>query len=135
MSAPSITLSELMASQPSGANSWHHQAVEMAARLCLCCGQPGHHQQMIDRAAQQSGQVPPIYMENGQVKDGNHRALAAMRCLLPEIPLESAEASGERWLRDHGYNGWLGRRRGDITKSEMSWVFTDALMKLWGDLR
>ncbi len=130
-----VTLSELLRSAPTGANSWQHQAAHMAARLCLCCGQPGHYQRMLDEHVRSTGEVPPIYMESGRVSDGNHRALAAIRCLVPVIPLESAEQSGERWLRDHGPVGWLGRHTGDITRSEMSWVFTDALMKLWGDLR
>jgi len=128
-----IDMSDLLTNyRPGSAATWDEADAEIRARLCLCCGQIGHYQQQVETWIAEHGLTEGVVLADGHLHDGHHRVLAARRLGLERVPLESREDAGRRWLRDHGPVGWLGRKTGDITVSEMSWVAVDALMTLWG---
>lgn len=126
-----MSLSYLLAHyRPGAAPTWGEQEADILARICLCCGQPGHYQRMLEAHIEAHGLDQGILLGDGRVRDGNHRVVAAGRLRLPSVPLETEEDAKRRWVRDHGPVGWLERTWGDITASEMSWVLSDALARV-----
>lgn len=113
-----MLLSQLLAEyQPNNMNrwSWDDEERDILARLCLCCGQPGHYQQMLEAHIAVNGLDQGICLgENGLVWDGHHRIVAARRLGVKTIPLESREEADARWKKDHGDISWEERTRGDI---------------------
>lgn len=116
---------------PGSFDTWAEEEAAIRSRLCLCCGLPGRYQEELEAHLAANGfEGMGIYVENGRVKNGNHRVIAARNLGIETIPTETKEQAGERWLRDHGPVGWLGRTRGDISPEEMSWVTFDALRRV-----
>jgi hypothetical protein len=93
--------------------SWTDEGRNTDTRMCLCCGRPGHYQQMVEAHVAEHG-VDPVYVESGVVKDGHHRIVAAIRQGIPAIPTETKAECEARWVRDHGYVSWDERKFGDV---------------------
>lgn len=114
--------------------TWEEVERDIRSRLCLCCSQPGHHQEKVESymaAHGVDGMAVCVY-DDMRVHDGHHRVLAARHLGIERLPLESIDDAGARWVRDHGAVDWTRRRLGDMTPGEASWVVTDALMKAAG---
>ena len=112
-----MPLSELLdAYRPGGdMETWEDAERVVSEAICLCCGQPGHYQQMLEAHIAEHGLTEGIYVgEDGRLRDGHHRITAARRLGIEMIPLESKEDAGARWVRDHGYVDWRHRRVGDV---------------------
>lgn len=113
-----MALSELLSTVPPGHRdqpwTWDDEERNLRLRLCLCCGKPGHHQQVIEERIRQSGVVPPVCIgEDGKLHDGHHRVIAAKTLGIPDIPLEPRAEADERSRQDHGSYVWELRRFGD----------------------
>lgn len=95
--------------------TWADEAESIRTRMCLCCGRPGHYQEMVEAHIAEHGiEGLGVYLEPGFVADGHHRVIAAMRLGIDRLPLESKAEAGERWIRDHGYVSWEDRKVGDV---------------------
>lgn len=114
-----IRLSDLLATVPPGHRTepwtWADEERDIRSRLCLCCGQPGHHQEMIEARIAADGITEGVTIgDDGRLHDGHHRVVAAKALGIEFVPVSTrAEADG-RWLRDHGSYIWELRRFGDV---------------------
>ncbi len=97
--------------------TWADVEKDIKTRECLCCGKPGHYQQTVLARVKAYG-VSPIYVEDGYVRDGHHRVLAAIRLGILDVPTETQDDSVTRWLRDHGYVSWSDRTTGDVSGAQ-----------------
>lgn len=95
--------------------TWDDEERDILARVCLCCGEPGHYQRQLEAHVAEHGftGLGVCLGTDGRVWDGHHRIVAARRLGIERIPLESAGDAEERWLRDHGEVGWPDRTFGD----------------------
>jgi len=93
--------------------TWDDEERSIRTRMCLCCGRPGHYQAVIDAVVASDGMDGGVLVEDGLVKDGHHRVVAARAAGLTHVSLESAEEAQARWVRDHGHVDWFHRRFGD----------------------
>lgn len=94
--------------------TWGDEEQDILTRECLCCGQPGHYQQMLEAHMTKHGLTEGVCLSSdGRVRDGHHRIVAARRLGIESIPLESATESEQRWLHDHGPVSWEQRTFGD----------------------
>jgi hypothetical protein len=50
---------------------------------------------------------------DGCLGDGHHRVVAAIRLGFDRLPVETSDDAQARWVRDHGYVDWNGRKFGD----------------------
>lgn len=119
VSAPSMSLTEILARWvPSSMPqpwSWDDEESAIFERICLCCGEVGHHQRKLEAFIIEHGLTQGVCLgECGHVFDGHHRIVAARRLGIEVVPLESREASGERWVRDYGPVSWENRTTGDM---------------------
>lgn len=95
--------------------SWDDEERAIFERVCLCCGQIGHYQRQLEAFLAEHGLTTAVCLgEDGRVRDGHHRIVAARRLGIETVPLESDEACEARWLRDHGPVAWEHRERGDM---------------------
>lgn len=116
---PSMPLMEILAGWvPSSMPqpwSWDDEERAIFERVCLCCGEVGHHQRGLEAFLAEYGLSEGVCLgECGRVFDGHHRIIAARRLGIEVIPLESRDDSGARWLRDFGPVAWGDRTTGDI---------------------
>ena len=80
----------------SGDWSWDAEAVEIDSRVCVCCGQRGHYQRMVeDRIGAEGigfvdGFAPILLGNDGRVWDGHHRLVAARRMGIASVCVEIA---------------------------------------------
>lgn len=111
-----IPLASLVADyQPGGDwKTWEEVEVALLSAICLCCGQPGHYQRMLEAHLSASGLTKGVYLEGGRLMDGHHRVTAARRLGIDVIPLETREEAAERWVRQHGRVDWRHRAEGDV---------------------
>ena len=94
--------------------TWDDEERSIRTRMCLCCGRPGHYQSVVDAVVRERGMDGMgVLVEDGYVKDGHHRVVAALTAGLSSVPVESVEEAQARWVRDHGYVDWFNRRFGD----------------------
>lgn len=95
--------------------TWDEAERAILACICLCCGLPGHYQEQVEAHLSTNGLTEGVYVgDDGRVRDGHHRVVAARRLGIETIPLETAEQAQARWVRDHGYVDWRHRDRGDV---------------------
>lgn len=118
-----IPLADLLEHYTPGSGlTWEQEEADILARVCICCGQPGHYQQQLEAHLAEHGLDQGVCLGNdGRVWDGHHRITAARRLGINTIPLESGEEAGARWLRDHGRVDWHGRKKGDRSAWEHEW--------------
>ena len=94
--------------------SWPDEDRNTRTRQCLCCGKPGHYQEMLEaHMAAHGTEGLGILVVHGYVEDGHHRVVAAIRLGIDRLPVETKEDCRARWVRDHGYVDWHNRRFGD----------------------
>ena len=94
--------------------SWADEDRNTRTRQCLCCGRPGHYQEMLESHMAEHGVAGMgIVVEDGFVGDGHHRVVAAIRLGIDRLPVESSEDAQARWVRDHGHVDWHHRKSGD----------------------
>lgn len=115
-----ILLADLLASYAPGSHdppwTWDDEEADIFARVCLCCGQPGHYQEQLEAHIAEhglDGWGGVCLGTDGRVCDGHHRIVAARRLGIALIPLESKADAGDRWVRDHGEVDWRHRVSGD----------------------
>lgn len=126
--ARSIALADLLATVPPGWHtepwSWEDEERDIRARLCLCCGQPGHHQELVEKRVATNGLTEGVCIGNdGRLHDGHHRVVAAIVLGIEQIPLETREQADVHWARDHGTHIWELRRFGDVPPGEhWDWI-------------
>jgi hypothetical protein len=119
-----IALVDLLATVPPGWHneswSWDDEERDIRSRLCLCCGQPGHHQEQVEaRIVAAGGVIEPVCIgDDGRLHDGHHRVVAAIKLGIDRIPLETRAEADARWGRDHGTHIPELRRFGDIPAGE-----------------
>ena len=95
--------------------TWQDEAQNVVTRMCLCCGRPGHYQQVLEAHIAANGmEGMGVYLKEGFVGDGHHRVVAAMNLGIDRIPVESKQDTEARWLRDHGPVSWEERKFGDV---------------------
>jgi hypothetical protein len=95
--------------------TWDDEERAVFERVCLCCGQVGHHQRQLEGFIAEHGLTEGVCLgECGRVFDGHHRIVAARRLAIDVIPLESREESASRWVRDYGPVAWEHRDWGDM---------------------
>ena len=121
-----MALADLLTSFPPASYpppwSWDDETGAILARLCLCCGKPGHYQLMLEAHLRVNGLNEGVYLCDGRVVDGHHRIVAARRLGIDLIPLESEDDAKARWLCDHGPVSWVERRVGDVRAQDWDWV-------------
>lgn len=118
-----IALAELLATVPPGHRplpwSWEDEERDIRSRLCLCCGEPGHHQETVEAHVADHGLTEGVCIgDDGRLHDGHHRVIAASALGIELVPLETRAESDARWLRDHGTFVWELRRFGDVHAGE-----------------
>lgn len=129
--ANEMLLDELLSWAIPSLPTWEDVEASIRSNLCLCCGRPGHYQEMMDAHVAAHGlDGMGVYVNEKRQLDGNHRLIAARRAGVAVVPLESKREAGDRWVRTHGQVGWLGRKVGDISPEEMAWVTVDVLSRL-----
>lgn len=95
--------------------TWDDEERDIRARACLCCGERGHYQAMLEAHLLVVGLHEGVYLDpTGYVADGHHRIVAARRLGITTIPLESGDDASARWMRDHGPIPWEQRKVGDV---------------------
>lgn len=96
--------------------SWDDEEQAIFARICLCCGEVGHYQRQLEAHLAANGlpQGGICLGEDGYVRDGHHRIVAARRLGIEVLPLESDEDCELRWVGDHGLVAWEHRTVGDM---------------------
>lgn len=113
----SMPLAQFLAAyRPAGDwRTWDDAEKAMLEAICLCCGRPGHYQQMIEAHLAANGLTEGVYVgADGRLRDGHHRVTAARRLGLDVVPLETEEQAQARWVRDHGHVDWRHRKVGDV---------------------
>ena len=95
--------------------TWADEDLNTRTRQCLCCGRPGHYQQMLEAhiAAHGVEGFGIVVKDGGYVGDGHHRVVAALRLGIDRLPVETEMDAQARWVRDHGHVDWSGRKFGD----------------------
>jgi len=95
--------------------SWDDEEANIRTRQCLCCGRPGHYQEMLEAHMAEHGVegMAVLVDDDGFMGDGHHRVVAARRLGIERLPLETNEECQARWVRDHGYVDWEHRKFGD----------------------
>lgn len=71
--------------------TWKDQERTLLARLCLCCGRPGHYQRALEEYMAKHGwpwESGVILGNDGRVWDGHHRLIAARWLDFPLVPVE-----------------------------------------------
>ncbi len=96
--------------------TWEDEGRDIATRVCLCCGRPGHYQEQLEAHIGEHGLagMGVCLGDDGRIQDGHHRIIAAKRLGISSIPLESRGDADMRWVRDHGTISWEGRLFGDV---------------------
>lgn len=135
--AGTVSLADLVENYPPDPKradwSWADEEEDILARLCLCCGRPGHYQSQLEAHVAEYGLTEGIYVADDGKIDGHHRVVAAIRLGIDTLPLESRDDSGKRYLRDHGPIAWEHRIKGDVAPDHASplhkrlWAAQDAL--------
>lgn len=95
--------------------TWADEDSNTRTRQCLCCGRPGHYQQMLEAHMAEHGadDLAILIDKDGFVDDGHHRVVAAIRLGIDSLPTETQEDAQARWVRDHGHVDWHERKFGD----------------------
>lgn len=94
--------------------SWVDEDRNTRTRQCLCCGRPGHYQEMVEAHMSVHGvEGLGIVVNGGYVEDGHHRVVAAIRLGIGRLPVETKADAQARWVRDHGHVDWFSRKFGD----------------------
>lgn len=118
-----MALADLLATVPPGHReepwTWEDEERDIWSRLCLCCGQPGHYQKMVEAHIAEHGLTEGVCVgDDGRLHDGHHRVVAAMTLRIERVPLETRDEADSRWLRDHGTFVWELRQFGDVHPGE-----------------
>lgn len=110
-----IALAEILPSRAKDLPwSWADEDRNTRTRQCLCCGTAGHYQEMLEAHVAAHGfDGLGILVQDGYVADGHHRVVAALHLGIDRLPVEIEADAQARWVRDHGYVDWSGRRFGD----------------------
>jgi hypothetical protein len=120
-------LADLLATVPPGHRdepwTWEDEERDIRIRLCLCCGQPGHHQETVE-ALMAEGRLSAraCIGEDGRLHDGHHRVVAAKHLCIERVEIEPKDEADSRWQRDHGGTMWELRRFGDVHAGE-AWAY------------
>jgi len=95
--------------------SWAEEDANTRTRQCLCCGRPGHYQEMLENYMASAASLNDfgILVVDGFVEDGHHRCVAAIQLGISHLPVETNENCRARWVRDHGHVDWKERKFGD----------------------
>ena len=95
--------------------TWADEDRNIRTRQCLCCGRPGHYQEMLETHIAEHGVkgLAIVVDEGGYLGDGHHRIVAAIRLGIVKLPVETSSDAQARWVRDHGYVDWHSRKFGD----------------------
>lgn len=102
--AETMLLADLLANVPPGGshNTWDAEERDVRQRICLCCGKPGHYQEVLEAVFKVHGLTEAVCIgTDGRLQDGHHRVIAARRLGLKRVLLESPKAARARWERDH----------------------------------
>lgn len=68
---------------------WDDEERSLHARVCVCCGQPGHYQQQLEAHIAEHGIPGSVCLgTDGRVWDGHHRIVAARRLGITHIAVE-----------------------------------------------
>lgn len=87
-----IGLDELLALWMPGSHdqpwSWDDEERDILARVCLCCGEPGHYQRQLEDHFRRVGRIDQgiCLGTDGRVWDGHHRIIAARRLGYDRLP-------------------------------------------------
>ncbi len=100
--------------------TWADEEADILARLCICCGQPGHYQRQLEAHLSEHGLTEGVYVGEDAI-DGHHRIVAARRLGIEVVPLESGAEARQRWIRDHGHVDFAQRKFGDRLPWEHEW--------------
>jgi hypothetical protein len=71
--------------------SWADEENDIYARVCMCCEQPGHYMEQLEKRVRQEGIdfasafAPPELAASGVVWDGHHRLILARRLGIENI--------------------------------------------------
>jgi len=95
--------------------SWEDEDANIRTRQCLCCGKPGHYQEMLEAYMAEHGVegLGILVDDEGYMGDGHHRVVAAIRLGIKRLPVETKDDAQARWVRDHGHVDWHHRKFGD----------------------
>ncbi|MDZ7732225.1 MAG: hypothetical protein U5R31_03155 [Acidimicrobiia bacterium] len=94
--------------------SWGDEDQDIRTRQCLCCGRPGHYQEMVEAHIAVHGfEGLGVLVRDGYVADGHHRVVAGIHLGIDRVPVEGEAEAQDRWVRDHGHVDWFHRRFGD----------------------
>jgi hypothetical protein len=95
--------------------TWDDEDRNIRTRQCLCCGRPGHYQELLEAHMAEHGVegLGIVVDDDGFLGDGHHRVVAALRLGIERLPVETADDAQARWVRDHGYVDWHHRTFGD----------------------
>lgn len=95
--------------------SWADEDRNVRTRQCLCCGRPGHYQEMVEAHIAANGVegLGILVRDGGYCGDGHHRVVAALRLGIDKLPIETEAEAQARWVRDHGHVDWSERKFGD----------------------
>jgi len=110
-----VALADLLATYAPGSHpppwTWDDEERDIMARECVCCGQLGHYQAQLEAHIATHGMdgLGVCLGNDGRIWDGHHRIVAARRLRIERVPVESWEASKERFRQDRGRVG--DRRR------------------------
>lgn len=115
----SMALADLLATVPPGHRekpwTWEDEERDIRLRLCLCCGQRAHYQEMVESHIAAHGLTEGVCIgDDGRLHDGHHRVVAAITLGIERVPFETKEEADSRWLRDHGTFVWELRQFGDV---------------------
>lgn len=126
VTAKSMPLTEILAGWlPSSMPqpwTWDDEERAIFERVCLCCGEVGHHQRQLEAFLAEHGLIEGVCLGgDGRVWDGHHRIVAARRLGIETVPLESLDDSGARWVRDYGSVAFEDRDWGDIAADQYQW--------------
>ena len=121
----SIDLADLLVNFIPGSHdgtwTWDDEERDILCRECICCGEVGHFQSLLETHLRENGLTEGVCIDFNEhrVLDGHHRIIAARRLGITHIPLESPERAAERWIRDEGRVDWAQRKHGDRSPWEI----------------
>lgn len=81
--------------------TWADEEANIRTRQCLCCGRPGHYQEMLEAHMVAHGVdgLGIVVDDDGYLGDGHHRVVAARRLGIERLPVETHFISPFAWRR------------------------------------